>query len=120
MVDKTKRLFNMKKTIRITESDLHNIVKECVDNILSEDGQWINDKGLGRIYVSDNEIDAMTKAFTPVSGSEILNRGVNIIRGSINPECFYTEGHYNWEGNNLFADVIIEYPNGKRSILNKK
>lgn len=110
----------MKKTIRLTESDLHNIIKECVDNILSEDAQWINDKGLGRIHVSDNEIDAMAKAFTPISGSEILDRGVKIIRGSINPERFYTEGHYNWEGNNLFADVIIEYPDGKRAILNKK
>jgi len=115
-----KTRYNMKKTIRLSESDLHNIIKECVDNILSEGGQWINDKGLGRIYVSDNEIDAMAKAFTPISGNEILDRGVKIIRGSINPERYYTEGHYNWEGNNLFADVIIEYPDGKRAILNKK
>lgn len=110
----------MKRTIRLSESDLHRVIKECVDNILSEGGQWINDNNLGKIYISDNEIDAMTKAFTPVSGSEILDRGVKIIRGSISPERFYREGHYNWEGNNLFADVIIEYPNGKRSILNKK
>ncbi len=71
-------------------------------------------------YISKREQSAMEKAFCGTLGSEILSRGVKIIQGSVFPERKYTEGFYNWSGNNLFADAIIEYPDGTRHTLMKK
>ena len=108
-----------KSVIRMTESDLHHIVNESVRRVLQE--AWINDKTFGRLYIPDESISAMDKAFTSrTKGSEILSRGIKIIQGKINPELYYREAPYNWEGNNLFSDVIIEYPDGKRHTLMRK
>ena len=71
-------------------------------------------------YISEKSLNAMERAFCGVLGSEILERGVKIIQGEIIPHRKYREGHYNWSGNNLFADAIIEYPDGSRHTLTKK
>lgn len=72
------------------------------------------------MYVIDKELSAMERAFCGVLGSDILSREVKVIQGKILPQRRYIEGFYNWEGNNYFADAIIEYPDGKRHSLVKK
>ena len=71
-------------------------------------------------YISDKEIKAMERAFCGTLGSEILSKGVRVVRGEILPHRKYTEGYYDWFGNNLFTDAIIEYPDGTRHTLIKK
>lgn len=114
----------MKKTIRISESDLHKILKETVKSILEncipkESGNINQD-----IYVSDKEIDAMEKAFRSLSGEEYLHKVKNgelkIIRGNIYPDREYSEHPANMNGSNYGADAIIEYPDGKLKVLMKK
>lgn len=72
------------------------------------------------MYISEKELSAMERAFSGVLGSEILSRDVKVIQGEILPQRRYIEGFYNWQGNNLFTDAIIEYPDGKRHTLIKK
>lgn len=72
------------------------------------------------MYISEKELSAMERAFSGVLGSEILSRDVKVIQGEILPQRRYIEGFYNWQGNNLFTDAIIEYPDGKRHTLMKK
>lgn len=98
-----------KKIIRLTEGDLHRIVKESLDKILKEDG-----------YISSKSLSAMEDAFTPKKGIDILNKGVKVVRGNVRPEAYYTEGYYTNRNTDFFADAIIEYPDGKRHILMKK
>lgn len=69
------------------------------------------------MYISEKTLNAMEKAFSGTLGSEILARGVKVIQGKVMPERKYTEGLYNWSGNNLFSDAIIEYPDGTRHTL---
>ena len=71
-------------------------------------------------YISDKELSAMERAFSETSGSDILSKGVKVLQGTILPHRRYTEGYYEWKGNNLFADAIIEYPDGTRHTLMKK
>ena len=50
--------YNMKKVIRLTESDLHRIVKESVNRILNEsDGGGINGRN-ARAYFNYDKYDA--------------------------------------------------------------
>lgn len=70
-------------------------------------------------YISEKSLNAMEQAFLTVAGSEILERGVKVVRGTVLPHRRYHEGHYEWKGNNLFADAIIEYPDGTRHSLTK-
>ena len=72
------------------------------------------------VYISEKSLKAMEQAFAPVKGSEILEAGAKVIQGSVNPEKFYKRGFYSWSGNNLFADAIIEMPNGARHSLYKR
>ena len=95
--------------IRLTESDLHNIVKETVYNILKE-----ND------FISNKSLGAMEDAFLPKKGIDILSKGVKVLRGDVRPDAYYTEGHYTNRNTDLLADAIIEYPDGKRHILMRK
>lgn len=69
------------------------------------------------MYISEKELNAMEKAFSGTLGSEILARGVKVVRGRVMPERKYTEGLYNWNRNNLFADAVIEYQDGSRHTL---
>lgn len=71
-------------------------------------------------YVSNKEMNAMEKTFAGRPGKEFIDMGVKVLKGNIDPEKYYIEGHYNWNGNNLFTDAIIELPNGKRYTLMKK
>lgn len=98
----------MKRVVRLTESDLHNIIKKSVKKIVED------------YTISDKSINAFEKAFTPVSGSEILDRGVEVLRGNVYPDKFYIEGYYTNSNTNLFADAIIKYPDGKLHTLMKK
>ena len=98
-----------KKLIRLTEGDLHNIVKEAVYKILKE-----ND------FISNKSLGAMEDAFLPKKGIDILSKGVKVIRGDVRPDSYYTEGYYTNRNTDLFADAIIEYPDGKRHILMRK
>lgn len=95
--------------IRLTESDLHNIVKETVYKILKE-----ND------FISNKSLGAMEDAFLPKKGIDILSKGVKVLRGDVRPDAYYTEGHYTNRNTDLLADAIIEYPDGKRHILMRK
>ena len=72
------------------------------------------------MYICDKELKAMEKAFSSTLGSEILARGVKVIQGKVWPERKYIEGFYNWKGNNLFADAIIEDQDGTRHTLTMK
>ena len=103
-----------RKIIRLTESDLHRIVKESVKRIL--EGEFDKDGG----YYSDKEINAIEDAFTPKKGIDILSKGVKVLRGDVRPDAYYTEGHYTNRNTDLLADAIIEYPDGKRHILMRK
>ena len=69
--------------------------------------------------MSEQALKAMERAFCGTLGSEILKRGVKVIKGQILPHRKYGEGFYEWRGNNLFADAIIEYPDGRRHTLTK-
>ena len=106
------------RTIKITEETIRQIVRESLDRILNEN--WVDDPYFGKIYVSDKSLDSMERAFTPKRGEEFLKDGAKVIRGEINPNMLYVKGYYNWERTNLFADVIIEYPDGRRCVLMKK
>jgi hypothetical protein len=98
-----------KKLIRLTESDLHEIVKEAVYKMLKE-----ND------FISNKSLGAMEDAFLPKKGIDILSKGVKVLRGDVRPDAYYTEGHYTNRNTDLLADAIIEYPDGKRHILMRK
>ena len=105
-----------KKIIRMTESDLHRIVKESVTRILNE-GEF-DQYGT---YHSSNEISAMEKAFgNYVKGSDVLTKGVKVLRGNIRPDALYSEemGVY-WNGL-LPGDIVIEYPDGRQHTLISK
>ena len=105
-----------KKLIRLTESELHGIVKESVRTILKESG--FDSKGH---YHSDRDLSAIERAFcNRCSGEEIMKRGVKVLQGQVLPDMDYAEYPYTWNGNNLFMDAIIEYPNGKQCTLIKK
>jgi hypothetical protein len=95
--------------IRLTESDLHNIVNEAVYKILKENN-----------FISNKSLGAMEDAFLPKKGIDILSKGVKVLRGDIRPDAYYTEGHYTNRNTDLLADAIIEYPDGKRHILMRK
>jgi len=69
--------------------------------------------------MSEKSIMAMEKALTPIAGEEILSRCVKVVRGIVLPRRYYYEGFYTWKGNNLFADAIIEYQDGRRHTLIK-
>lgn len=71
-------------------------------------------------YISNKELSAMERAFCGTLGSEILSKSAKVVRGEILPHRKYTEGYYDWNGNNLFADAIVEYPDGSRHTLTKK
>lgn len=45
----------MKKVIRLTESDLHNIIKESVENILTETGRYEGEFDRTGLPLDDNE-----------------------------------------------------------------
>lgn len=108
-----------RKTIRLTEQDLHRIVRESIDKVLMEDGQFVDDKRLGRIYVSDRDVDAMEKAFTNrTSGKELLDAGVKILKGKIDPNRFYRKSLYVNRNTSLYDDAIVQYPDGKTCSLN--
>ena len=66
------------------------------------------------------DLDSMEKAFTPILGREILERGINVVRGAVYPDKFYYEGYYTNRNTGLFADAIIKYPDGKLHTLMKK
>ena len=105
-----------KKLIRLTESDLHRIVKESVKRVLRE-GEFDKDG----IYHSSNEIDAIEKAFGKyVKGSDILAQDIKILRGNIRPDALYSEqmGVY-WNGL-LLGNIVIEYPDGRQHTLIRK
>ena len=78
-----------KKIIRMTESDLHRIVKE---------------------YAFGNY----------VKGSDVLAKGVKVLRGNIRPDALYSEemGVY-WNGL-LPSNIVIEYPDGRQHTLISK
>ena len=99
----------MKKVI-LTESDLHRIVRESVERIINE------------IYVSDNSLNAMEKAFSTnyLKGSEILKNGAKEIRGKINPNAEYEEEFGSYLGSLMPGDVVVEYPNGTKHTLSLK
>ena len=97
-----------KQVIRLTESDLHKIIKESVNKILKE------------TFISDKSASALEKAFTPILGKEILERGIEIVKGNVYPDKLYYEGHYTNRNTNLLADAIIKYPDGKLHTLMKK
>jgi hypothetical protein len=44
----------MKRKVRLTESDLHNIIKESVKRILSEAGHLYNKDEDGNVYTNSN------------------------------------------------------------------
>lgn len=71
-------------------------------------------------YISEQTLKAIERSFWGILGSEILKRDVKIVQGCIIPERKYTEGYYNWQGNNMFADAIIEYPDGTLRTLMKE
>ena len=98
----------MKQIIRITEQDLHKIVNESVKKIIKES------------FISDRSLSAFEKAFTPVLGKEILDRGIEIIKGDVYPDKRYIEGYYTNKNTDLFVDAIIKYPDGKLHTLMKK
>ena len=105
-----------KKIIRLTESDLHRIIKESVRRIIRE-GEFDKDG----IYHSSNEISAMEKAFGNYKkGSDVLAKGVKVLRGNIRPDALYSEemGVY-WNGL-LPGDIVIEYPDGIQHTLIRK
>jgi hypothetical protein len=104
-----------KKLIRLTESDLHKIVKESVNRILKEEydkyGMWH----------SDASINAMSKAFSNyVKGSDVLEKGIKVLRGEINPEATYFEGFGVYRNSLMPGDIVIEYPDGRKHTLLKK
>ena len=98
------------KIVRLTESDLHRIVRESVERIINE------------IYVSDNSLNAMEKSFSTnyIKGSEILKNGVKEIRGRINPNAEYEEEFGCYLGSLMPGDVVVEYPNGTKHTLSLK
>ena len=98
-----------KNLIKLTESDLHRIIKESVYKILKEN-----------YYISDRSLNAMEDAFSSKKGIDILNKDVKVIRGNVYPDAYYTEGHYTNRNTDSLADAIIEYPDGKRHILMRK
>ena len=86
----------MKRRVRLTESDLHKIVKESVKRILTEGETWIGDFGLqtfnglvnsvnehgGRCSFSLNGCDftitPTQRGFTITSGTEFVYDSLNI------------------------------------------
>lgn len=105
-----------KKLIRLTESELHAILTESVRVILKESG--FDNEGH---YYNNRGLSAMERAFcNRCSGEEIMKRGVKVLQGQVLPDMDYAEYPYTWNGNNLFTDAIIEYPNGKQCTLIKK
>lgn len=105
--------------MKITEEKLKKIISESIKKTMNE---LFTDTGM---WVGDNELSAMENAFTNYqTGQEILDKcekeGAKIVKGKIVPEKQYSEAPYHWNTNNLFADAIIEYPNGKRHTLMKR
>ena len=45
-----------KKLIKLTEADLHNVIKECVSRVLNEDSDIDSYYGGGLPYMSDDEV----------------------------------------------------------------
>lgn len=100
--------------VRLTESDLHKIVKESVKMII--EGEFDKDGG----YYSGKEINAIEDAFTPKKGADILNGGAKVVQGYVNPERYYYLGRYTHKYSNSLADAIIEYPDGRKHTLIRK
>jgi len=103
-----------KRFIRLTEGDIHNIIKESVKRIL--EGEFDKDGG----YYSNKEINAIEDAFTPKKGADILNRGAKVVQGYVNPESYYYLGRYTHKYSNYLTDAIIEYPDGRKHTLIRK
>ena len=104
-----------KKLIRLTEGDLHRIVKESVNRILKEEYDKYG------IWHSDASINAMSKAFSNyVKGSDVLEKGVKVLRGEINPEATYFEEFGVYRNSLMPGDIVIEYPDGRKHTLLKK
>ena len=61
----------------------------------------------------------MEKAFKTYTGSEIISMGVEVLRGNIMPNRKYHVGLYRFIGNEMFADAIVRFPDGKEAQLIK-
>ena len=114
MIIKIETMIMDKQVIKITESDLHKIVKESVKMII--EGEFDKDGG----YYSGKEINAIEDAFTPKKGADILNGGAKVVQGYVNPERYYYLGRYTHKYSNSLADAIIEYPDGRKHTLIRK
>lgn len=165
----------VKQVIRLTETDLHRIVKESVQRILkeSDSGIYIKPENKGKFtatkkatgksteelthsknpltrkraifaknakkwnhknkslnegefdkygtYHSSKEIDAISKAFGDyVKGSDVIARGVKILRGDIIPDKFYSEQMGVNRYSLMPGDIVIEYPDGRQHTLIRK
>ena len=80
----------MKKKIRLTESDLHKIVKESVNRIMIEEGAWDNIKagikaGIGG-YRANKEVNSRYNNF-----DDVYARGGKPNNGVLARQRFYTE-----------------------------
>jgi len=102
--------------MKLTESDLRNIVKESV-NIILEEYRSIYDIP----YISDKSLNAMERAFTnSVKGSDVLSKNVKVLRGEILPNKTYRETLGVYTNTLMPGDVVIEYPDGRQHTLVKK
>ena len=103
----------------VEEQRLRSIIRESINKVLMEDGQFIDDKRLGRIYVPNREVDAMEKAFTnKTKGQELLDAGVKVLKGKIDPDRYYRKAFYVNRNTSLYDDAIVQYPDGKTCSLN--
>ena len=61
----------------------------------------------------------MEKAFKAYTGSELISMGVDVLRGSVMPNRKYHVGFYRHIGNEMFADAIVRFPDGREAQLMK-
>ena len=81
----------MEKIIRLTESDLHNIIKEAVNNILSEDGATAAGGGaLGGANLMNGSSDESGGIAYPAFGGKNKKKGVG---GNPFNEPILRQGH---------------------------
>ena len=72
----------------VPKKDFENKIKRLY-NYFFENGEK-ND--IKESFISDKSLSDFEKAFTPISGKEILKSGVEVVKGIVYPDKFYREG----------------------------